>query len=240
MNTTVIPASVTLANVTTPKRGMTPRAKRGKAADWHADALQVMAAELQEMGATYANRLITAHDALKAMGVSMEQLKKTGSDIRARWLSGIGRTYLSPAEFKVWTGPGLVRSKALETEGNKNGLTEKGHLNNRVSARSGTVLADLAKVFAAKGLTTADKVAAAKGAKGNTERPLETRIPEEQSALIKAVERDALAEVPKFARHREMVAALTVAADLAVEIGKAMKGPAPVARKRPAPKRPTA
>lgn len=161
----------------------------------------------------YQTMLIKAHDALVANGVtSVDPLKEQG-ETRAAWMDSIAAAYLSKREYAAWKAEGPMRSKDLEGEGNTQGLTEKGKLNNRVSKRSTDIVKALEGVFKAEGATTEEKAEAAKkGANANEARDLKVRIAEELSKLIKAVDKDATKEKPTIKRHGNVKAILDKAA----------------------------
>jgi ribosomal protein L18 len=161
----------------------------------------------------YQTRLKVAYDRLVEAGLPVAALRDKG-ETRDAWLDGLGTAYLSKREYAAWKKDGPLRSKALEGEGNTQGLTEKGKINNRVSRRSTDIVSDLEKVFAAEGATAEEKVAAAKkGANANEPRALGIRIAEEISKLIKAIDTDAAKEKPTIKRHGEIKAILDKAAD---------------------------
>jgi hypothetical protein len=161
----------------------------------------------------YNVRLIEAHDLLTANGIQSVAPLRDKGETRDAWLDSIAAAYLSKREFAAWKKDGALRSKDLEAEGNKQGLTEKGKLNNRVSKRSTDIVADLEKVFAAEGADGAEKTAnAKKGPNANAPRALDIRIAEEISKLIKAVDKDAAAEKPTLKKHGVIKAALDKAA----------------------------
>lgn len=171
--------------------------------------------------AAYRATLITAHDTLVQNGVVSVQVLRDKGEMRDAWLVGIAAAYLTKREFAAWRAGGPLRSKELETEGNTQGLTEKGKLNNRVSKRSTDIVKALESVFAAEGATGEEKAEAAKkGAKANAARDLKVRIAEELSKLIKAVDTDAAKEAPTIKRHGEVKKALETAADAIAAILK--------------------
>jgi hypothetical protein len=156
--------------------------------------------------------LIKAHDRLVEAGLTVAALRDKG-ETRDAWLDGIAASYLSKREYSAWKKEGPLRAKALEGEGNTQGLTEKGKINNRVSKRSTDIVKGLEGVFAAEGATGEEKVAAKKGANANEPRALGIRIAEEISKLIKAIDTDAAKEKPTIKRHGEIKAILDKAAD---------------------------
>lgn len=161
----------------------------------------------------YHAMLVAAHDTLVANGITSTEPLKAAGDTRAAWLQGIAGAYLTKREFATWAGDGAMRSKDLECEGNTQGLTEKGKLNNRVSKRSTDIVKALDSVFKADGETGEEKAAnAKKGANANEPRALDTRIAEEISKLIKAVDRDATQEKPTLRKHGEIKRLLDKAA----------------------------
>ena len=168
--------------------------------------------KLDKAVSAYDAMLIKAHDTLVANGVSSVQPLRDKGETRDAWLDGIAAAYLSKREFAMWKAEGPMRSKELETEGNTQGLTEKGKLNNRVSKRSTDIVKALESVFASEGATAEEKVAAKKGANANEPRDLKVRIAEELSKLIKAVDKDATKEKPTIKRHGEIKAILDKAA----------------------------
>jgi len=161
----------------------------------------------------YQAMLIKAHDTLVANGIkAVDPLKESG-ETRAAWLNSVAAAYLSKRELATWKAEGPMRSKDLEGEGNTQGLTEKGKLNNRVSKRSTDIVKALEGVFNAEGETGAEKAEAAKkGANANEARDLKVRIAEELSKLIKAVDKDATKEKPTIKRHGNVKAILDKAA----------------------------
>jgi hypothetical protein len=172
-------------------------------------------AALDKVLGAYEKRLVTAHDTLVANGLNVQSLRDKG-EARDTWLAGLASAYLTKREFATWSKDGALRSKELEAAGNTQGLTEKGKLNNRVSKRSTDILSGLDKVFAAEGKTGEEKVAAKKGPNANEARSLPTRIQEECSKLIKAVEKEAKAEKPELKKHGAVKAILEkAAADIA-------------------------
>ena len=165
--------------------------------------------------------LIKAHDTLVSNGVTGVAALRDKGETRDAWLDGIGAAYLTKAEFKVWKADGPTRSKDLEVEGNTQGLTPKGKINNRVSKRSTDIVAALEKVFAAQGADGAEKAAnAKKGANANAPRDLKVRVAEELSKLIKAIDKDAAAETPTVKKHGEAKKALETTADLIAKLWK--------------------
>lgn len=161
----------------------------------------------------YRAMLVAAHDTLMANGVTSTEPLKSAGDTRSAWLQGIAAAYLSKREFATWAGEGAMRSKDLECEGNTQGLTEKGKLNNRVSKRSTDIVKALDGVFKAEGETGEEKAAnAKKGANANEPRALDIRIAEEISKLIKAVDKDATKEKPTLRKHGEIKRLLDKAA----------------------------
>ena len=157
--------------------------------------------------------LIKAHDRLVEAGLTVAALRDKG-ETRDAWLDGIAASYLSKRDYATWKKDGPMRSKELESEGNTQGLTGKGKLNNRVSKRSTDILKALDGVFATEGATGEEKVAAKKGAKANEARDLDTRIAEEISKLIKALDKDAASEAPKIKKHGVKKKALDEAAKI--------------------------
>lgn len=189
--------------------------------------LAVIAAELNAglnkldtaLGA-YEKRLVTALDTLTANGLTVQSLRDKG-EARTAWLDGVAAAYLSKREFATWKKDGALRSKDLEGEGNTQGLTEKGKLNNRVSKRSTDIVAALEKIAATEGADGAEKVAnAKKGANANAPRDLKVRVQEELSKLIKAIDKDATLEKPTVKKHGEAKKALEVAADTIAKLWK--------------------
>lgn len=164
--------------------------------------------------ATYAARLIAAHDTLIANGLTDVKPLQDKGETRDAWLVAIAAAYLSKRDFAAWQKDGALRSKDLVVEGNAQGLTEKGKINNRVSKRSTDIVADLERVFAAEGATTEEKVNAKNGANANEARDLKVRIAEELSKLIKAIDKDATKEKPTLVKHGAVKKALETAADL--------------------------
>lgn len=161
---------------------------------------------------TYDAMLIKAHDTLVSNGVASVKALRDKGETRDAWLDGVAAAYLSKREFAAWKAEGPMRSKELEAEGNTQGLTAKGKLNNRVSKRSTDIVAALEKVFAVEGVDGAEKVAAKKGANANEARDLKVRIAEELSKLIKAVDKDATKDKPTIKRHGNVKAILDKAA----------------------------
>lgn len=168
----------------------------------------------------YDAMLIKAHDTLVSNGVASVKALRDKGETRDAWLDGVAAAYLSKREFAAWKAEGPMRSKELEAEGNTQGLTTKGKLNNRVSKRSTDIVAALEKVFATEGADGAEKVAAKNGANANAERDPKVRLAEELSRLIKMTDKDATKESPKLKRHGEVKKALETAADTIAALQK--------------------
>ena len=168
----------------------------------------------------YNVRLVVALDTLAANGLTVQSLRDKG-EARTAWLDGIAAAYLSKREFATWKKDGALRSKELEGEGNTQGLTERGKLNNRVSKRSTDILAALEKIAALDGADGAEKVAnAKKGANANAPRDLKIRVQEELSKLIKAIDKDATLEAPTVKKHGEAKKSLEATAELIAKLWK--------------------
>lgn len=179
----------------------------------------------------YHARLVAAADTLLANGIKDIAPLRNKGDARDAWLDAIASAYLTKREFAAWKADGALRSKELACDGNTQGLTPKGKLNNRVSKRSTDILRDLSGVMATEGETAEEKVATAKakGANANTARALDTRIAEELSKLIKAIDKDAKAELPALTHHGKVRQLLVTAADAIAQLQKDARKAAKVA-----------